>query len=518
MPPLQLRRAKVGLNIISGAPGSSVSPGTPWIPPHPVPLDAELHRARALFQSGHVLQSRDAYTQLTRSYPFEWHLYWAIGICELRLGQLREAEGPLRRAVELNPNAPLAHSWLGEWFLRKAMIPQALHHTQLAAQLDPNDPTVLETRAWTLEAAGHMDEAWQIATSLQSRGNLSPSLARLLGRLAPKFKAEKAALHAINHLIAKGLSPEDANLHFTAAALLDREGHYEQAFHAAQKGNAARRHQPYNPAEIEAEISRLLTFFSKDRLDKLSTGGAHSERPVFIVGMPRSGTSLVEQILASHPNVHGAGELELAYEMLLSAIRLSQGQYPDCLESLSQSQINQLGEEYLWSLVHLAPPHATRVTNKMPLNFTHLGLIQMTLPGARIIYIKRNPLDTCLSCFMTDFNVGNEFKYALPHLAHFYKQHQRLISHWKQTLRLPLLEIEYEQLVKNTEPETRRMLTFLNLPWHDNCKNFHQTHRTVATASVQQVREPIYDRSINRWKHYQPWLNDLISALSSRTI
>ena len=515
----------MGLNIISGAPGSSVSPGTAWIPTHPAPLDAELDRARTLYAQGDVLRAREAYLHLTRSYPFEWHLYWAVGICEMRIGRLREAEGPLRRAVELNPNAPLAHSWLGEWFLRKGMIPNALEHTATALNLDPNDIAVLqETRAWVLEAAGDMPASWQIAQTLLAKGDVSPSFARLLGRLAPRFKAEKAALDLISQILAKGVSDDDANLHFTAAALLDREGKYAEAFAAAKHGNSLRHHQTYNPADVEHETHRLLTFFSKDRLESLSKGGALSDRPVFIVGMPRSGTSLVEQIIASHPAVHGAGELELAYEMVLSAIRQypsnipgngGGGHYPDCLASLSQPQIDQLGAEYLWGLVPLSPPNAVRVSNKMPLNFTHHGRLQKALPGARIIYVKRNPLDTCLSCFMTDFNVGNEFKYSLPHLAHFYKLHEKIMTHWKQTLRLPLLEVNYEDLVKNQLPESQRLIAFLGLPWDEKCATFHQTKRTVATASVQQVREPIYDRSIDRWKHYAPWLTDLITALGN---
>ncbi len=498
----------MGLNIISGAPGSSVAPGTPWIPTHPAPLDAQLDHARNLYAQGDVLRARDAYALLTRSYPFEWHLYWAIGICEMRIGRLREAEGPLRRAVELAPNSSTAHSWLGEWFLRKGMIPNALEHTATALQLDPNDIAVLETRAWVLEAAGDMNNAWQIAQTLLARGDVSPSFARLLGRLAPRFKAEKSALDLISKILDKGVSDDDANLHFAASALHDRAGNYAEAFTAAQKGNALRRHQAYNPTDVENETNRLLRFFSKERLEKLSRGGALSDRPVFIVGMPRSGTSLVEQIIASHPAVHGAGELELAYEMVLSAIRSAPadapgggggGHYPDCLQSLSQPQIDQLGAEYLWGLVPLSPPNAVRVTNKMPLNLTHLGLIQMALPGARIIYVKRNPLDTCLSCFMTDFNVGNEFKYTLPHLAHFYKLHEKIMTHWKQTLRLPLLEVNYE-VPRQTDrpgipPPHRLPRPPLERQLHPLPPNpTHRRHRQRSTSPPTHLR-PL-DRSL----------------------
>jgi hypothetical protein len=240
-------------------------------------------------------------------------------------------------------------------------------------------------------------------------------------------------------------------------------------------------------------------------------GTDRSEKPVFIVGMPRSGTSLVEQILASHPAVHGAGELDFMSHVLAGTVQMVSArpeQYPACLDKLTIEQADGMAQIYLKPLISMNPA-AARITDKLPLNFLHLGLIALLMPGARVIDCRRDRRDACLSCFFALFEGGNEFKFDLNNTAHFYDQHRRLMDHWKNSLELPTLEVSYEDLVTDPENQTRRMLGFLGLPWDEQCLAFHQSKRPVSSSSIQQVRQPLYRSSIGRWRNYERHLTGL---------
>jgi hypothetical protein len=316
---------------------------------------------------------------------------------------------------------------------------------------------------------------------------------------------EQRALALVEkQLQAPNQSAQDrARLHFTAAELLDAMGRYEDAFPHARRGNELAR-PAYDPAAHEHTFDAFINFFTRKQLGSLAHARDRCERPIFIVGMPRSGTSLVEQILASHPSVHGGGELETmthVWEATLQALSAPPAHYPACLDRLTVDQADALGQMYLQALLGLNPT-AARITDKLPLNFLHLGLISLLLPGAKVIDCRRDPRDTCLSCYMTMFEVGNDFKYDLNHTAHFYCQYQRLMSHWQEALDLPILEVSYEEIVTEPEGQTRRMLAFLGLPWDEGCLRFHENPRPVTTSSMQQVRRPLYQSSIGRWRHY----------------
>jgi sulfotransferase family protein len=240
------------------------------------------------------------------------------------------------------------------------------------------------------------------------------------------------------------------------------------------------------------------------------------EGPLFIVGMPRSGTSLVEQILASHPQVHGGGELDVMFKAATAAMqklsRQGWAEFPQYFNRLSLGTADELADIYLQPLIALNPA-AQRITDKMPLNFLHVGLIALLFPQSRVIHCRRDPMDTCLSCFMTDFAAGNEFSYDLTALGHFHRQQERLMAHWKSVLDLPIFDVNYEQLVSDPQPQTRRLLEFAGLSWNDKCLRFHENDRFVNTASNEQVRRPMYKSSVQRWKNYEKHLIPLQAAL-----
>ena len=307
---------------------------------------------------------------------------------------------------------------------------------------------------------------------------------------------------------------EKPPLHFTAAKLLDEAGRYEEAFGHAHAANEATR-RPYDPRTFRRQVDQRIAYHRPSTLHSLPRATHGSRRPVFIVGMPRSGTSLVEQILASHPAVFGAGELATLSRIANNAARgaWTEGEsYPGYLDSISVRQCNRMAEQYLATVSGLNGS-ATYVTDKMPHNFLYVGLILLLFPDCHIIHCTRDPLDTCLSCYMTYFANGHEYSHDLGHLGEFYADYQRLMTHWTQGVNVPLIEVRYEDVVDDLEGQARRLLELLDLPWDERCLRFYETSRPVPTASNEQVRTQIYRSSVGRWRHYEKHLGPLIEAI-----
>ncbi len=235
---------------------------------------------------------------------------------------------------------------------------------------------------------------------------------------------------------------------------------------------------------------------------------------LFIVGMPRSGTTLTEQIVSSHPEVTGAGELPLIGQVArkIGFDRSDLTPYRHQVISMTRGQSHELAQEYLAS-VRKKFPNSRHVADKLPLNFEHLGLIAILFPSARIIHCRREPIDTCVSCFMQALNRSHAYSTDLTTLGLYYREYHGLMEHWRQSLPLPIHEVRYEKLVANQESETRALISFLGLPWDDACLKYFETSRAVRTLSRWQVRQPIYSSSVERWRHYAGHLQPLIAAL-----
>jgi len=263
---------------------------------------------------------------------------------------------------------------------------------------------------------------------------------------------------------------------------------------------------------------KCYAYFTSTRLRCLAKSTLDSRRIVLIVGMPRSGTTLVEQILASHPRVFGGGESPAMFDVfkdLCESTWENGAPFPECLDALSISAANRLAQRYLSTVESSHAANADYITDKAPLNCLQLGLVQLLLPNCRVIHCTRNPLDTCLSCFFTDFASGNAFTYDLGHLGQMFRHYQRVMLHWKQVLTIPIHEVRYEDLVLDLEAQSRRMVDFLQLPWDERCLKFHENPRPVRTASQEHVRQPVYWSSIDRWKNYQKHIGRLIDALAA---
>ena len=318
---------------------------------------------------------------------------------------------------------------------------------------------------------------------------------------------EVAALEAARDIASGDKAIID--LEFALGKTLARLNQHEQAFPHFLK--AHERLDKVQPFDLDAALARMIPAEGK----VLSTSSEETPRRIFILGMPRSGTSLVEQILAAHPAVHGAGELN----ELNIIVQELQGDSPHARalhlkpDALSVQRLDRRAAAHLRTLSRFDRT-AERVTDKMPTNFFHLGLIHQLFPGAKIIHCMRDPLDTCLSCYFQNFSRSQYFSFDLSHLGPFYKNYARLMEHWHSVITLPMIEVQYEDMIADQESGSRRIIEFCGLEWDEQCMDFHNTGRYVATASYDQVRRPIYKSSVSRWKNYEEYIGPLIDALT----
>jgi Flp pilus assembly protein TadD len=458
--------------------------------------------------------------QAVRGRPDLAEVRCQLGLALADLGRLEEAEAPLREALELHPENVPALNHLGMLLEEMNRAAEGLALLQRAAALDPRD---VETRihlGMLLVNQGRFEEAR--AEFLQAL-TLKPDCGAAYFFLARDVKHAFTAAeveHMEDLLRRESLPLRDrVNLHFALSRVYDRAKNFDHAFDHCDRGNThkgevlRRQGNAFDSAGHVRLVDRLIALFTPDYFARVQGFGSASDLPVFIVGMPRSGTSLVEQILASHPDVLGAGETRHIKRLLidLPAALCSPTEYPECLQQLDRQTAGQLAERYVESLRRLGGDKG-RVTDKQPMNFHHLGLIATLLPRAQIIHCRRDPRDVAWSCYFQNFN---EIYFAndLRVLANYQRQYERLMAHWRKVLPVRLLEINYEELVADPERVSLELIAFCGLPWHDACLNFHQTQRVVRTSSNFQVRQPVYNGSVGYWKHYERHLQAVLEAL-----
>jgi tetratricopeptide (TPR) repeat protein len=471
--------------------------------------------ADQLFADQQYKQALTLYLEACQADPEQPRIQFMVGICAWNVGRHDEAGAHLRESVRLQPDQPMAHHGLADWCVDGGDFSGALHHSARAQELAPNDPHFAVSRAAILEACGKRQEAWEQVQGLLKTPFRLPRLAALYARLAPGTGHEQVALDLIDQETRSATTTggEHRMLRLAAAGLLDRVRHFDGAFAFANSAHACEPN-PYNPGEFEQQVQRQIDYFTPAKLHDLPRSSLGSQRPVFIIGMPRSGTSLVEQILASHPEVYGAGELTTISDISnrLCGSEWNADAYPQCLDALSVRTADKHASDYL-RVLHELNQSARFVTDKMPTNFLDLGVISTLFPDAHVIHCTRNALDTCISCYLTHFAIGHLHARDLSHLGAYYRHYRRLMDHWTKKLNFPVLEVRYEEVVSDVPNQARRMLDFLGLPWDDRCTAFHNTSRQVTTASRNQVNQPIYSTSVNRWRNYDKHLGPLREAL-----
>lgn len=319
-----------------------------------------------------------------------------------------------------------------------------------------------------------------------------------------------------SHVDNKKLPDETrVNINFALGKAYEDRGDFENAFYRYDSGCKLRRpHESYDPVQTEAVHDRIVEVITPELIEAAAPHGDQRQDPIFIVGLPRSGSTLIEQILASHSMVDGTHELP-DLPRVIKTINQWQVQgkgYPDALSLLEPVHIAELGAQYLDSTQRWRK-EAPRFTDKMPNNFSMVGLLAMILPNARIINARRHPLDSCMGSYKQLFYRGQTFTYDLVELGEYYLEYQRMMDHWHAILPGRVLDVHYEDMVADQENQTRRLLEYCDLPWEDACLRFYETDRAVNTASSEQVRQPIYSKSINSWRRFETQLAPLIEIL-----
>jgi tetratricopeptide (TPR) repeat protein len=434
------------------------------------------------------------------------------------LDDLPAAEAAAQRAIQIDANNPKAHALLGGIHTELTQPELAEKEYDRALALAPECDEALLGLGHLCMELGQMDRAEELfMRALEFKpDNLA---ARIHISQVKKVKADDgnfAALLAEEKKSGGFSENKKLSLHFALGKCLDDTKDHEKAFpHFLEGCRIKRAKLSYDPEHAARQFAGVMDIFDKATLDRLRGAGDPSGVPVFVLGMPRSGTTLTEQIIASHPGVYGAGEL---HDLLRIAERNITGAttpvtFPDNLRALDQATLSAWGADYVAGLKQRAPD-AKRITDKMPANFFAVGLIHLMLPNAKIIHVNRNPVDTCLSCFTRLFNRKQEHTYDLAELGQYYVHYARLMEHWREVLPAgAFLDVQYEDIVADQEAQARRLIAYCGLEWNDACLDFHNTKRSIRTASVTQVRQPIYTSSVERWRHYERFLGPLLDAL-----
>ncbi len=429
------------------------------------------------------------------------------------LHRFTEAAEHCRNAVALRPSSAEAHNNLAAALQLLGRHDEALAEFDRALALAPQLASAWHGRGTVLRTLGRLGEA---QGAIEQAIAIQPRRAEFYRSLAETKRFQRGDPHcALIEGLARDIAalPEDEriHLHFALGKVYADLAENERAFDHLLHGNALKRAKAaYDEPATIAYLERIEALFSAAVMRERAGAGDPSPVPVFIIGMPRSGTTLVEQMLASHPQIHGAGELG-DFEAAVAAL----GGGPEGVPAdIGDTELRRIGARYLAAVTPHAP-EARRITDKMPANFRFAGLIHLALPNARLVHIRRDPVDTCLSCFSLLFGGEHPYAYDLAELGRFYRAYQKLMEHWRRVLPSGvMLEVGYEELVREFAPQARAIVAHCGLEWDQACLEFHKTERPVHTASAVQVRQPLYQSAVGRWRPRDGLLRPLLEALA----
>jgi len=474
--------------------------------------EALLAQARRDHQAGRWRQAEQAYRQLLQRDPHHSEAMFWLGTMAHQLGKQSDAVALLAKAVQIRPDVSAYYCNLGLALHGLGRYDEAVSVLQQAVKSSPDDHAAWLNLGLALKADGQFDAAFDAYSKALE---LRPSEAAVWSNLAALHQesgdfeaAEKACCEALR------LQPHRTECYRSLLMIRSVEQEADDRLQAMQRlyqqdvVNAAEKaHLCFALAKAYEDLQ------SKEFFEQHQDYGVSDEAPIFIVGMPRSGSTLIEQILSSHPQVWGAGELLDFPRLALESIAKVTGQsFPQNVGALGQQQVVDLAQTYLKRLRGHAEGQAF-ITDKMLANFTLVGVIQLLLPDARIIHCRRDAVDTCLACFRQYFTDRQPFAYDLAELGRYYRLYDELMNHWQQVLPGRVLEVNYEDILSDQAGQTRRLLDYCKLPWDDACLDFHRSERVVKTASLAQVRSPLYKGAAGRWRHYEKHLAPLLAEL-----
>jgi tetratricopeptide (TPR) repeat protein len=431
------------------------------------------------------------------------------------LGALAEEIAYVEKAAGLEPRNARLRAHLGHRYVVSGLYAKALAQFERALKLEPGLPAAVAGQASVHERRDRYAKALDVLKPALAGGAVTPEIAAVGTRvLLHEGRADEAAGLARRTIDAG--HPPSARLRAVMFALARAEEmmeHYEEAFRIAREANAMLA-VPFDADAVRRRTDDLVAVFTRERLAALPPPSEAGALAVFLVGMPRCGSTLAERVLHAHPEAHGADEIDALHRVISDLPPAADGRtFPHNVPGLDGPAIDRAATAYVEAIRPLAPK-AARISNKHLANFMHVGLIRAILPGARVVHCRRDPLDTCLSCLMSPLAPGQAaYTQDLAMLAAYYRQYQRLMAHWREVLDDPPLEQDYERLVADQEATSRRLVAHCGLDWDDACLRFHEPKRADRTISFDQVRRPLYATSVGRAERFGAILDPLRAAL-----
>ncbi|MBF0359304.1 MAG: tetratricopeptide repeat protein, partial [Magnetococcales bacterium] len=436
-----------------------------------------------------------------------------LGVVLKEQGKLAAAVESYKKAITIDPNFTDAYYNLGSSFKAQGKLPEAVESYQKAITLKPDYAEAFNNLGCTLIEQGELKDA---ASNLKKAVAIKPDYAEAYYNYsAAKKFVDISEIELMQTVLSKTTDLENKEfLNFAIGKALVDIKQYSEAFNYFIAGNRIKRAKiEFNSADEAKNFAKIKKAFNSSLFESNTDSGCKDKTPIFILGMVRSGSTLIEQILSSHGDVYGGGELAFIEQCLLEITKLKQAEsISDIVSSLTADDLRRMGNQYIERVRNLEPS-SKFITDKMPGNFLYIGLIKLILPNAKIIHSVRSAEDTCLSIFRTRFSGVHNYAYELTELGEYYRLYFDIMTHWQELFSEDIYNINYEELIKNQEGESRKLLDFCGLEWDDRCLNFHKSARGVKTASSYQVRQPLYSSSVDGWRRFKNQLQPLTKAL-----
>jgi len=516
-------------------------------------LEPDVIRAAELFKAGKTAQAERLVRRFLMQNPTNVNAIRLLADIGIKIGMLEDAEKLLVRCLELAPEFHVARLNYAHVLNKKEKLAPALAQVDHLLKAQPKkEYAYLLLRASILVKIGNFEQARQcyeyLLSNFEPRAGIALSYAHTLKTIGQQqeaidayrqtielkpsfgdaywslanlktFRFEDSDLEAMRTEIEKPDCTREDHFHLCFAlgkALEDRK-QFDESFEYYLRGNDIKEKLEQYDADFTADNARRIqAVCTRDFLSASSASGCQAPDPIFIVGLPRAGSTLLEQILASHSLVDGTKELvdiiNIVRRLGGRKMKTDVSLYPELLKDLSAAQLEELGQEYI-DRTRIQRADAPFFIDKMPNNFFHIGFINLILPNAKIIDARRHPMAACFSCFTQLFAKGQHFTYGLSNIGHYYRTYIDVMDHWDEVLPGKVLRVQYEEMVGDTENQVRRMLDHCDLPFEENCLQFHKTERAVRTASSEQVRQPIYSGALEHWRNFEPHLGELKEAL-----
>ncbi len=454
------------------------------MPDSPIRQQQMMAEGQRQFASGDAAGAAATFERLVKQSPNNPMLLYLLGSCLMTLGRTAEARKWLQRAIEKDPGDVGARHDLALVHKREGRYEEAHGVLDEALRIKPGDASLLGAKAGVHQMTGDYQRAYETLLPALAPDGAHISTAMIFAKVCPRLEKQGEAAELLRTCLKREdlAAPIRCDALFRLGDVLDSAGRWDEAFEAYRAANELKVARYSAPAHAAA-VDTMIGSWTREVIRGLPRGPVRTERPLFIIGMPRSGTSLVEQILASHPKVFGGGELNDLGRAVFDLQGPVGGGVPLLIDPrlATRGAVERLERSYLETLRRLSST-ATRVTDKMPQNFLHLGLIAAVFPRARVIHCVRDAMDTCLSCYFQNFGGNIPFAYDLSNVGRFYKDYERLMAHWKSVVELPILDVVYEDLVGDQEAVSRRMVEFAGLEWDPACLAFHESGRVTRTA------------------------------------